>query len=421
MTNDGATLQSIAEWYRPLADTTTWRRLAYLGSTFPTGQFWFVVTITLAAVGFGTLVVWIGLPILASLPLLWRVGASVERTLAGVLADSPIAEPYQQPEGGGVIASARRRFRDPATLRDAAWLLLLFPIGIGWLVFVSVVWAWPIAMIVAPFWYGSGHVQVGWWHIDGPIEAMFATVVGLAVLPLAPRLTVAGANLHAALASGLLGPSRTAELEGAVKTLEVRTLKNVESAEMDRRRIERDLHDGAQQRLVALAMELGRAKEKFDQDPEAARGLVDAAHGNAKLALEELRDLARGIHPAVLSDRGLDPALSALAGRSPIPVQVTFRVDRRLPAVVESAAYFVVSEALANAGKHSLASIVAVDVAEVDGEVVVEVMDDGVGGAVATGRGLSGLADRVEGLGGRFEVLSPTGGPTLIRAVLPCG
>lgn len=407
----------LAEWYRPVFDEATWRGFGYLLATFPLGQFWFVVSVTLLSVGFGLIVIWVGLPILASLVILWRAGAVMERTMAATLAGTEIASPYREVSAGGPLKVARKYLADPATARDALWLFLLFPLGILWLTFLSVVWGLSIGLAAAPF-YGFGGGTFG--LIDTFGGSLVASVVGVALLPVSARATKGAADLHATLAAGLLGPSKTRALEGEVHTLEVRTKKSVDTAEVDRRRIERDLHDGAQQRLVALAMELGRAQSKFDDDPEGAKQLLNDAHGNAKLALEELRDLARGIHPAVLSDRGLDPALSALAARSPIPVQVDYRLSGRPSVNAESAAYFVVSEALANVGKHSFASIVAVTVDEEDSFVVVEVMDDGVGGAVPTGSGLSGLADRVEALGGRLKVISPVGGPTLLRAEIPC-
>jgi signal transduction histidine kinase len=195
----------------------------------------------------------------------------------------------------------------------------------------------------------------------------------------------------------------------------------VDSAEAERRRIERDLHDGAQQRLVALAMDLGAARERLDRDPAGAKVLVAEAHEEAKAALKELRDLVRGIHPVILEDRGLDAALSAVVARSPVPVELTVELTRRPPDHIESAAYFVVSEALANVARHASATRAAVSIATSADRLVVEVRDDGVGGAdPGRGTGLQGLADRVRGLGGTFDVLSPEGGPTTVLVELPC-
>jgi signal transduction histidine kinase len=195
----------------------------------------------------------------------------------------------------------------------------------------------------------------------------------------------------------------------------------VEAAEGERRRIERDLPDGAQQRLVSLAMNLGMARQKFDSDPAAAQDLFVDAHAEAKLALGELRALVRGIHPAILTDRGLDAALSALAGRVGVPVDVEVMLEHRPPTAVESAAYFVVAEALTNVARHASATRASVSVVEHEDLIVVEVCDDGIGGAdLASGTGLAGLADRVDSIDGRMELRSPLGGPTVVRAELPC-
>ena len=193
---------------------------------------------------------------------------------------------------------------------------------------------------------------------------------------------------------------------------------DVQEAEL--RRIERDLHDGAQARLVALGMSLGMAEQKLTTDPEAAAELLADARAGAGEALRELRDLARGIHPPVLADRGLDAAVRALAAASPISVTVSATVPERPKPPVESAAYFVVAEALANAGKHSGARRVDVRILSGDGVLSVEVHDDGTGGADPSGGGLSGLRRRVEALDGSLRVLSQPGGPTTIRAELPC-
>lgn len=423
MTQPDPVADRVARLYAPVFDAETWMAGLYLLLTFPAGIFWFTVTVTLVSMGFGMLVIWVGVPILVSLLYVWRGGAALHRGLALSLAGVGIPRPYRPLPDGGLVQRALAMTRDPATWRDGGFLNLLFPLGIVWFVLLVTMWSVASSFLVAPFlvWVTEGQVfDFGVFALDSVPEAFVLAVVGFFLIPLAARLTQAAGRLHADLATALLGPTRTRELEGAVRTATVQRQKSLDTAESERRRIERDLHDGAQQRIVALAMDLGRAKEQFDHDPETARDILDDAHGQAKLALQELRDLARGIHPAVLTDRGLDPALSALAARSPIPVQVDYRLDGRQPINVESAAYFVVSESLANIGKHALASVAAVTVEEEDGAVIVEVMDDGVGGAVPTGNGLSGLADRVEALGGSLSVLSPRGGPTLIRARIPC-
>jgi signal transduction histidine kinase len=195
----------------------------------------------------------------------------------------------------------------------------------------------------------------------------------------------------------------------------------LDSAAQERRRIERDLHDGVQQHLTALAMDLGMAREKLESDPEAVSELVARAHDEAKSTLAELRQLVRGISPAILADRGLDAAVSALAARCPVPVIVDVELSKRPPDIVEMTAYFVVAESLTNIARHSGATKARVTVWEAGKRIIVEVWDNGRGDADAMrGTGLHGLEDRVAGIDGRLQVNSPPGGPTSIRAELPC-
>jgi signal transduction histidine kinase len=212
-----------------------------------------------------------------------------------------------------------------------------------------------------------------------------------------------------------------AELRARVEELETSRARLVEVSMGERRRLERDLHDGAQQRLVALSLQLSMAQRKVESEPAAAGRLLDASRGELQRALEELRELARGIHPAILTDRGLGAAIEALAERAPLPVDLDRMPDDRLPAAVEAAAYFVVAESLTNVAKYSSARHASVRVGRENGFAVVEVSDDGIGGADPTaGTGLRGLADRLAALDGRLEVHSPPGGGTVIRANIPC-
>jgi signal transduction histidine kinase len=194
----------------------------------------------------------------------------------------------------------------------------------------------------------------------------------------------------------------------------------IDAADAERRRIERDLHDGAQQRMVAVAVTLGLAQRQMATDPEAAALLIQQAREEAQLAVKELRELARGIHPAVLSDRGLEAALGALAARAPVPVDVTGVPEEPLPRPVEAAVYFVTAEALTNIAKYARAEAASIDLCVDDGSVRLQISDDGVGGAdTATGTGLSGLCDRVEALDGTFEIDSPPGGGTCVTVEIP--
>jgi signal transduction histidine kinase len=205
-----------------------------------------------------------------------------------------------------------------------------------------------------------------------------------------------------------------------IEQLESTRAGAVDQQGADLRRIERDLHDGAQAQLVALGMSIGLAEQKLADDPAAARELLADARRNAQDALEELRGLARGIHPPVLADRGLGAAIVALADRTPLVVRVDVALDERPPETVETAAYFVVAEALANAGKHANAANVDINVSRTANNLVVQVADDGSGGADVSGNGLRGLGRRVEALDGTLEVVSPAAGGTIVRAVMPC-
>jgi signal transduction histidine kinase len=237
-----------------------------------------------------------------------------------------------------------------------------------------------------------------------------------------PRLIHLLATADHAAARRLLGPSETIVLANRVRTLSDSRAAAVEAADAERRRIERDLHDGAQQRLMSLAVHLGIARKTLHDIPPDAMSVIIDAHEQVKEAMAEIRDLVRGLHPAVLDDRGLDAALSGVAARSAIPVRLTVGATGPLSASVETVAYFVVSEALANVVKHARAKQAAVDVARREDRLLIRVSDDGVGGADARrGTGLTGLAQRVASVDGRLRLTSPSGGPTVLTAELPCG
>jgi signal transduction histidine kinase len=230
--------------------------------------------------------------------------------------------------------------------------------------------------------------------------------------------------LDRALDRALLSPARTVALQAEVTELDRARMAGIEAAAAERLRIERDLHDGAQPRLVALTMTLGMAKSKVDSDPERAKELVSEAHAEAKGIVTELRQLARGIHPAVLTDRGLDAAVSALAGRSTIPIDVDVRLEGRIGREAEAVSYFVVAECLTNIAKHSGATRASVFIAPIETGVQIVVTDNGQGGARVdrTGRhtGIAGLIDRVEAARGTLNLTSPAGGPTTVVVEVPC-
>jgi signal transduction histidine kinase len=406
----------------------TWVATGYLLVLFPLGVFWFTVAVTGLTVGVATAMIWIGLPILFLSTVLWQAGARSQRARLRSALGIDIPDPYRPPRTTSLLARFGARLTDATTWRDFAYLVLLLPLGALWLALVLATWGVPLALLLAPLWYrlvpeGTGvlHDGAGRNLVDTLPKALAVAVAGLLLCLGAAHLVRGMAFLHGRIAGGLLGPTRQAELAASVQEQRARRAVAVDVAASERRRIERDLHDGAQQRLIALAMDLGMAREKFTGDPEAARVLIEEAHDEAKRALTELRNLARGIHPAVLTDRGLDAAVSALAARSPVPVEVDIDLRDRPPAVAESTAYFVVAEGLANVAKHAAATRAQVRITRQDRWLVVEVRDDGVGGAdPAGGSGLAGLADRVASVDGRLAVDSPEGGPTVVRAEVPC-
>ncbi|EXG82607.1 sensor histidine kinase [Cryptosporangium arvum] len=279
--------------------------------------------------------------------------------------------------------------------------------------------------------------QTGYHLLAVPVSAAgFAVVAGTASYGLAllvtsrpvgvvPVVVAAGAapllaRLDAALARRLLGPTAAEALDARLAELARSRARTIEAADAERRRIERDLHDGTQQRLVALALTLGLARTALADGP--GRDAVESAHRQAKAVLAELRDFVRGLHPAVLDDRGLDAALSGLVAGLPQPVELHVDVAGRCPPAIEAIAYFVVSETLTNVTRHAHASRVEVVVVRRGDRLRLTVVDDGVGGAAGrAGGGLEGLAQRVAAVDGEFRIESPPGGPTRVEAELPCG
>ncbi|HST65038.1 MAG TPA: sensor domain-containing protein [Mycobacteriales bacterium] len=365
----------------------------------------------------------LGLPILAVVLWLTRRFARIERGRYRMVLGVDIPEADPGSKDGSLLDRFRATVRSPARWREIGYGVLRFPLSTVEIVLLAGSWLVPLGALTLPIYNwalpgGGANLWLftvrTWWM------TVLVGVLGVVLLLNAPLMVRWLGRADLAITGRLLGPDR---LAARVGELERSRAAVVVSAEQERRRIERDLHDGAQQRLVALAMQLGRARARFGTDPDGARALLDEAHNEAKLALAELRDLARGLHPAVLTDRGLDAALSGLAARSPIPVvvEVDPAAGAKAVPVVDAIAYFVVAEALTNVAKHAKANRAAVVVRRLDGLLRVVVTDDGVGGAdPALGTGLRGLADRVSGVDGRLHVDSPSGGPTVLTVELPC-
>jgi signal transduction histidine kinase len=415
-----------ARWVSPLFSSRIWLAIVYLVTGPPLGIVSFVITLVGLVLGVVLLpLALLGLPILIGTLLLSGYLAALERQRAALMLDVVVQRPQRKaPAGPGLWQKGRAVLTDALRWRELGCGLLALPTSVVGLSISNAVWSLALALIALPaysFALPKGGVSAGGWVLRGAASLAGAVALGVVLLLLAPRVTVGITRVLAWTHTRLVGPSREQALATRVGELERSRSRMVVAADSERRRIERDLHDGAQARLVSLAMELGRAKARFDEDPEAAKALVEQAHEEAKAALVELRGLVRGVHPPVLTDRGLDAALSGLAAICSVPVAVKTAMAGRPPAAMEAVAYFVVAEALTNVAKHSGATNAIVDV-RYDGLVLHGlVIDDGHGGAQADGAGLSGLADRVQAVDGRLSVDSPPGGPTVIEVQLPCG
>ncbi|MGV4923021.1 sensor domain-containing protein [Streptomyces sp. BHT-5-2] len=364
-------------------DAWTWREIGYLLANLPLTVTAFAVLVVWLTLGLGLSVTVVGLPLLAAGLTVCRLYGRLERARARAWLGVKVAEPSPlRSHEHGFLGWLWPRLKDPVAWRHALFAVVRLPWGV--LTFSIV--------LVSLF--------VGW--------------------PVLPWVARRLADVDRALVRGLLSPSD--ELERRIAELESDRRVVTDTAAADLRRIERDLHDGAQARLVALAMGLGLAKEKLAEgtaDETVAR-MVDEAHGEVKIALQELRDLARGIHPAILTDRGLGPALASLAGRCTVPVTTSVDLAERPAPAIEGIAYFTVSELLQNVAKHSGARQASVEVWQTRGRLLLQVQDDGRGGArLDGGSGMAGLADRLGAVDGLFVLDSPAGGPTRVTAEVP--
>jgi signal transduction histidine kinase len=403
----------------------TWSAFAAIIVGFWVELFAFSVIVGLFSTGASLLVVLVGFVFVGLGIEGARLVARVERARARWADPRPLLPHAYRPYGTGIRDLVAAVFFDLARWRDVVYVLIAFPLTLLELLVAVLLWGLSLGLLSVPLWYAMGAgvpFAVDGWPLSPAAIALAGGIAGVLLAPVAAVVTRGLMALHRAVVAGLLCVSEEQALVRRVQTLETsrRNVLDVEATEL--RRIERDLHDGAQQRLVMLTINLSLAAERIDTDPAAAKNLVVDARDQARLALAEIRDLVRGIAPAILLDRGLVPALSALAARSPVPTGVvsTLPDGARLPDSVERAAYFVVAEALANVAKHAGATRCEVRCRIEHGLLVVEIEDDGAGGAMLVpGGGLAGLAGRVEALDGRLAVRSPAGGPTLVRADIP--
>ncbi|MGH3298295.1 MAG: sensor histidine kinase [Trebonia sp.] len=387
-----------------------------------------------------------GVPLLVLSLLAARRLAGVSRGLAGRLLGVRVAAPPPPARGQGVVGWARAGLTDPVAWRACAYLVLKLPVALIAVVVAGFLWVYGVPYLTFPLWWPAVHgaaihipAWLSWWTAN-PVRvaqavrtwpaALALVPVGAFVLLVTPWLTRAVNGWDAALIARLLGP---ASLPQRVRELEQTRARAVDDSAARLRRIERDLHDGAQAQMVAVAMKLGLAKIKLggaadgpapgaDTGPvdlERVRDLVNAAHRSAKEAISELRELAHGIHPAVL-DQGLSAALATLAADSAVPVELNADLSARPSPAIETIAYFCVAELLANMAKHSGARHVTLEAVHGRELLLVRVTDDGAGGArIAPGGGLAGLADRVSTVDGTMEITSPPGGPTVVTVRLP--
>ena len=405
------------------------RDAAFLLLSGPLSLLAFYLVVPLTALGVVTTIIWVGLLLLIiDLSIAGGFANFARLAVARVDGREPVPGGYLEPEPG---ASARRRLfrrlRDPQRWMDLLWAVIYFPVSlITWI--ISVVWlALAVAGLLAP---------IADIILDLVLDPAVGQRQGLAhLLGLQPELFWdIGFNLTCGIVFSLTAPAvlrgLAAMQTGLTRAMlswrsEVSRLQTsraaVQRAEADtRRRLERDIHDGPQQRLVRLRMDLARAHRQAEKDPEAASAIIQGAMEQTQQTLDELRQLSRGIAPPVLIDRGLAAAITEAATRSSVPVTVSTELPD-LPDHVSQAAYFVVSEALANLNKHSGATAAGVDARVVDGALLVRISDNGIGGAsTAKGHGLAGLVERLNGVDGRLFITSPTGGPTTLEARIPC-
>ncbi|MFF2045918.1 sensor histidine kinase [Kitasatospora sp. NPDC058170] len=381
-----------------------------------------VLALALCAVPVGL----VGVPLVVVSGLAVHRLAGLERRRFAATCELEIAGPPQPSWSWRSLGALAELARDRGTWQLIGYFVLLMPVACVTTTAVAVVWAVPATLALLPLYYRllpGGQAAIGPLTVDGLPAALLVAVAALLLGACGSPLVVkALISLDLALGRALLARPQGTELAQRVKDLTESRARVVDSAQAERERIERDLHDGAQQRLVAMSITLARANSRLKKSGDEATGkLVEDARQEALHAITELRNLARGLHPPVLTDRGLEAALSAVAALAPVPVHLEVRADPRPSARMEAVAYFTVTEALTNVAKHARASRAWVEIRRSGDRFTVTIGDDGRGGAVlANGSGLAGLEGRVSGVDGRFALSSPVGGPTVIEVELPC-
>ncbi len=404
-------IRDLAEsWFRPLVRPESWKAVGYLFVGMLAAVAFFTVLVTLGAITFGLLFVGVGFLLIAPWFGLARVFADAERAMARWVG---VEIPPRTLKPGGTLGW--RTVADPERWRMVAYLLLdvvLAPalFGLGTALY---------SFVLRALFGGASIGGLAFWPLDA-LAGVLAIALGLAALGAAPRVAVMVAALKANVTAWFLGPDRLREAEERVTELSTQRQDILDAVASERRRIERNLHDGVQQQLVAIGLDLGMAEQQLDRDPARARELVVNAREKVQGSIGELRQLGRGLHPAILEDRGIDAALSAIVSDAPIPITVHVDPDLELDQDVAETLYFVVNEAVANVLKHARARAASVHVDRVAANVRVTVHDDGVGGAdIGSGTGLAGIRARAQAFDGSVRVSSPQGGPTTVVVELP--
>ena len=396
-------------WYRPVVEARTWIALGWLFVGVVWSVIMFAIAVTVLSITASLFSVVVGFALIVPTFALCNALTSVERARAGWVGE-PIDPPEFRRAEPGYLSKVTTQLSDGARWRQVLFLLLFVFIAPVLLVVGLLPW-----MLLVQSVFGA----------DFEPDAFSATGLIVAALLVggAPRITTGVAWVGRAFTAALLGPSEARELRGRVTELSGQREQILDAVAEERRRIERNLHDGVQQQLVALGIDIGRARARIDSDPEGARELLNAARDKVRGSIGELRSIGRGLHPAVLEDRGLDAALSAVVSDAPIPISVEIVTDAEIPENVASAAYYVANEAVANILKYAQARVASIKLVSdpiSERAIRLTIHDDGCGGAdESRGTGLAGMRARVEGLDGVFDIDSPPGGPTRLVAVLP--
>jgi signal transduction histidine kinase len=397
------------------------RNLAVLIGLFAVHLTAFIVCVTLVSAGAGLIVIFVGLFVLLAGLVVAGWSARMTRALLAYAGTDLHAPVYPAP-GRGALGRLRR-LADPQSWRDLAHVLIAFVLSTA---SFSIAISWAVGGLGGlTYWFWSQWLPDDNTGLPALLgypgrfaDITFNTLLGIVLVATTPIVLRGLVGLHTAVARALLVDERSALRAQVSQLTESRTAAG-EAEVHTLRRLERDLHDGPQQRLVRLGMDISAAQRRFDDDPARARALLDEAWQQSQDALAEIRGLSRGIAPPILTEQGLEAAVTALAARGSVPTAVDLE-PVRLTDAGQNAAYFVIAEALANLEKHSQATTAAVEVRNLGALVVINVTDDGVGGAsLARGHGLAGLSDRLRGVDGTLTVSSPTGGPTQVTATLP--